>query len=171
MATYGPDGKIQHCLAHWNLLADTYQAERLQVLQDAVSSSYQPNPNAQNKSLTIDLSRFWEILEYSSNSDTTSAKRMFGDSLYAGPPTFDQDVSQTSPLPEPTRLDLQREQAGYAQQDYNIPMQGLQSMDPVASTQQTSLLDDEFAILATSFFSQGQDFMRSSVGRDDFGDF
>lgn len=141
------------------------------MLQDAVSSSYQPNPNAQNKSLMIDLSRFWEILEYSSNSDATSAKRMFGDSLYAGPPTVDQEVSQTSPLPEPTRLDLQREQTGYVHQDYNIPMQGLHSMDSEASAQQPSLLDDEFSILATNFFSQGQDFLRSSVGRDDFGDF
>lgn len=135
------------------------------MLQDAVSSSYQPNPNAKNKSLMIDLSRFWEILEYSSNSDATSAKRMFGDSLYAGPPTVNQEVSQTSPLPEPTRLDLQREQTGYAHQDY------LHSMDSEASVQQPSLLDDEFAILATNFFSQGQDFLRSSVGRDDFGDF
>lgn len=153
------------------LLTDIHQAERLQVLQDAVSSSYQPNPNAQNKSLMIDLSRFWEILEYSSNNDATSAKRMFGDSLYAGPPTYDQEVSQTSPLPEPTRLDLQREQAGYAHQENNISMQGLHSVDPMASTQQTSLLDDEFAILATNFFSQGQDFLRSSVSRDEFGDF
>ncbi|GAB1192365.1 hypothetical protein APSETT444_001556 [Aspergillus pseudonomiae] len=79
-------------------------ADRLQRLEDAVSASYQPESGAQNKSLLIDLSRFWEILEYSSNSDSDSARRMFGDSLYSEPPTFTGEVSQTSPLPEPFRL-------------------------------------------------------------------
>ena len=37
------------------------QADRLQRLEDAVSASYQPESGAQNKSLLIDLSRFWEI--------------------------------------------------------------------------------------------------------------
>ncbi|KAJ5776038.1 uncharacterized protein N7511_001049, partial [Penicillium nucicola] len=84
-------------------------ARRLQHLEDAVSATYQSDPEAQNQSLLIDLSRFWEILEYSSNSDTDSARRLFGESLHAGSSSTGAEVSQTSPLPAPFRLNPQQE--------------------------------------------------------------
>lgn len=43
-------------------------------------------------------------------------------------------------------------------------------MDSLTSPQQGSLLDDEFSILATNFFSQGQDFLWSGDSREGLGD-
>lgn len=97
---------------------------------------------------------------------------MFGDSLYAEPPAFDVEVSQTAPLPEPTRLHLQCRQPALGSQD-NMPpsfSERLRPMDSLTSPQQGSLLDDEFSILATNFFSQGQDFLWSGDSREGLGD-
>lgn len=100
---------------------------------------------------------------------------MFGDSLYFGPPTFDAEVSQTSPLPEPTRLNLQTGEPRSRPGDYNIatPLpEGLQyATDSLISPRPMDLLNDEFSILATNFFSQGQEFLRSSDNREGVGDF
>lgn len=150
-------------------------AQRLQHLEDAVSATYQSDPNAQNQSLLIDLSKFWEILEYSSNSDADSARRLFGDSLYAGPSTANPEVSQTSPLPAPTRIGEERPgslqspgggfgasaAAGFA--DY--------SGQSLVSPQQLTLTNDEFSILATNFFSQGQEFLRGGDTWTNIGNF
>lgn len=149
-------------------------AQRLQHLEDAVSATYQSDPDAQNQSLLIDLSRFWEILEYSSNSDADSARRLFGDSLYTGPPTVAAEVSQTSPLPAPTRIG--EEHAS----NYQSPNFGANSAFPGAhnyaagslvSPQQLTLTNDEFSILATNFFSQGQEFLRGGDTWDNIGNF
>ncbi|KAI2788461.1 hypothetical protein POX_e06477 [Penicillium oxalicum] len=148
-------------------------AQRLQHLEDAVSATYQSDPSAENQSLLIDLSKFWEILEYSSNSDAASARRLFGDSLYAGPSTTNPEVSQTSPLPAPTRIGEERSAslqspgtfagnaAGFA--DYTATS--------VVSPQQLTLTNDEFSILATNFFSQGQEFLRSGDAWTNIGNF
>ncbi|KAB8211736.1 hypothetical protein BDV34DRAFT_185163 [Aspergillus parasiticus] len=149
-------------------------ADRLQRLEDAVSASYQPESGAQNKSLLIDLSRFWEILEYSSNSDSDSARRMFGDSLYSEPPTFAGEVSQTSPLPEPFRLGPQQ---GLSPSP--MPQYGLQTPFPAGppytiepgNSPRPDVLDDEFSILAANFFSQGQEFLRTCDNRAGIGNF
>ncbi|KAF9890882.1 hypothetical protein FE257_005458 [Aspergillus nanangensis] len=146
-------------------------AERLHKLEDAVSATYRPNSGAQNKCLLIDLSRFWEILEYSSNSDSDSARRMFGDSLYSEPPPFNAEVSQTSPLPEPTRLNSQQGLSHSPMTRYGLTpvMSGLRSVDPMASPRTPDLLNDEFSILAANFFSQGQEFLRGGDNREGFG--
>ncbi|OJJ44121.1 hypothetical protein ASPZODRAFT_72610 [Penicilliopsis zonata CBS 506.65] len=149
-------------------------ADRLERLEGAVSASYQAD-GQHNQSLLIDLSRFWEILEYSSNSDADSARRLFGDSLYSKPPTVDNEVSQTSPLPEPYRLDEQQPRSRTPSRDYD----GITTMFPAGadygisavSPQPLDLSNDEFSILATNFFSQGQDFLRVGEGRDDMGNF
>ncbi|KAF7590441.1 hypothetical protein BBP40_002845 [Aspergillus hancockii] len=149
-------------------------ADRLQRLEDAVSASYQPESGAQNKSLLIDLSRFWEILEYSSTSDSDSARRMFGDSLYSEPPTFAAEVSQTSPLPEPFRLSSQHELSHASTPQYNlqppIPIGAQYTVEP-GTTPRPDLLDDEFSILAANFFSQGQEFLRNFDNRQGTGNF
>lgn len=148
----------------------------MQRLEDAVSATYQSDPGAQNQSLLIDLSRFWEILEYSSNSDADSARRLFGDSLYAGRPPVAAEVSQTSPLPEPTRLITYEEEhpsprvGGFGN---NATFSGVQdyAVGSVVSPQHLSLSNDEFSILATNFFSQGQEFLRSGENWDSIGNF
>lgn len=100
---------------------------------------------------------------------------MFGDSLYSGPPTFDAEVSQAAPLPEPTRLNLQAGELRSRPGDYNIATpfpEGLQyAMDSLASQRPMDFLNDEFSILATNFFSQGQEFLRSGDNREGVGDF
>ncbi|CAG8111742.1 unnamed protein product [Penicillium salamii] len=150
-------------------------AHKLQRLEDAVSATYQSDPGAQNQSLLIDLSRFWEILEYSSNSDMKSARRLFGESLYTGSSSAGGEVSQTSPLPAPFRLSAQEEgtpnfrsqsfsgNATFPGQDYAI--------NSLVSPQQLTLSNDEFSILAANFFSQGQEFLRSGDNWDDVGNF
>jgi hypothetical protein len=151
------------------------QANRLQRLEDAVSATYQSDPGAQNQSLLIDLSRFWEILEYSSNSDTDSARRLFGESLYAGSSSSGAEVSQTSPLPAPFRLSVQEEGASNIQAQTlsaNTAFPGQDySSSSLVSPQQLTLSNDEFSILAANFFSQGQEFLRSGDNWDSIGNF
>lgn len=186
MATYGSSGMAPVPLSNLKRTHSTdsdtaLQAHRLQRLEDAVSETYQSDQGAQNQSLLIDLSKFWEILEYSSNSDADSARRLFGESLYAGPPSLAAEVSQTSPLPEPTRLDSQEEDhptgggllrprsfSAHA----NFPM-GSQdyTASSVISPHQLNLSNDEFSILATNFFSQGQEFLRSGDNWGSYGNF
>ncbi|GFF61631.1 quinic acid utilization activator [Aspergillus lentulus] len=152
-------------------------ADKLQRLEGAVSATYQPEPRAQNKSLLIDLSRFWEILEYSFNRDTGSARRLFGDSLYSEPPTIDTEVSQTSPLPEPTRLNSHSEQShpGSRMSEYGfqpaLPVGSHYAMGSAISPRQPDFFNDELSILATNFFSQGQEFLRGSDNREGIGNF
>ncbi|THC90708.1 hypothetical protein EYZ11_009819 [Aspergillus tanneri] len=144
------------------------------IREEKLSATYRPESGAQNKSLLIDLSRFWEILEYSSNGDTDSARRMFGDSLYSNSPAFTAEVSQTSPLPEPTRMSTQQ---GISQSPLptHFNLQTSLTRDPscpvesVATSQPADLLNDEFSILAANFFSQGQEFLRFSDNRDGLG--
>jgi hypothetical protein len=129
----------------------------------------------QNQSLLIDLSRFWEILEYSSNSDADSARRLFGDSLYSGSSTAGAEVSQTSPLPAPFRLSAQEEgtpniQAHSFDANTGFPGQDYPS-NSLVSPQQLTLSNDEFSILAANFFSQGQEFLRSGDNWDSVGNF
>ncbi|KAJ6171438.1 hypothetical protein N7470_000505 [Penicillium chermesinum] len=152
-------------------------AQRLLHLEDAVSATYQSDPGAQNQSLIIDLSRFWDILEYSSNSDSDSARRLFGDSLFAGPPLAMAEVSQTSPLPAPTRLITP------VSGPSNLPSQSLHSDvgfagaqdypdDSLVVPQQLALpTDDDISILATNFFSQGQEFLRGGDSWENIGNF
>jgi hypothetical protein len=153
----------------------TIQAHRLQRLEDAVSATYQSDADAQNQSLLIDLSRFWEILEYSSNSDTDSARRLFGDSLYAGSSSAGAEVSQTSPLPAPFRLNPQDEDTPNFQSQSLTANAAFPTQEYPASSlvspQHLTWSNDEFSILATNFFSQGQEFLRSTDNWDSIGNF
>ncbi|KAJ6096681.1 hypothetical protein N7486_007427 [Penicillium sp. IBT 16267x] len=151
-------------------------AERLQHLENAVSATYESDLGVQNQSLLIDLSRFWEILEYSSNSDVDSARRLFGDSLYNGPPSVATEVSQTSPLPAPTRLTEQEESSSTLQSpNFNTNTVFLNGPDYPANSlvapQQLALSNDDFSILATNFFSQGQEFLRGGDSWENIGNF
>ncbi|KAJ5168995.1 uncharacterized protein N7482_004589 [Penicillium canariense] len=146
-------------------------AQRLQHLEDAVSATYQSDPDAQNQSLLIDLSRFWEILEYSSNSDANSARRLFGDSLYTGPSPANAEVSQTSPLPAPTRIGEERPASLQSPRFGSNAAFADYSANSLVSPQQLTLTNDDFSILATNFFSQGQEFLRGGDTWDNIGNF
>lgn len=141
----------------------------MQGLQGAVTASYQPTQGSQNKSLLIDLSKFWEILEYSSSSSSDSAKRLLGKSLCSGPVSSATEVSSTSPLPEPTRLSPQATQHQTTRPSGFVSSASSHPVVPGLLQTQLDLPNDEFSILAENFFSQGQDFLRSVDGWSSMG--
>ncbi|KAJ9216558.1 transcriptional regulator family: Fungal Specific TF [Paecilomyces variotii] len=149
-------------------------AERLEKLEDAISTSYQSD-TAGNKGLLIDLSRIWEILEYPPSTSPESAKRLFGESLYCDPHISRGEVSNASPLPEPTRLSSPRMTTHAMPQGHNYI-----SSPPIVTNYQGGLpssqnllppVHDEFSILAENFFSQGQDFLRGVDDWPNIGNF
>ncbi|KAH8704171.1 putative C6 transcription factor [Talaromyces proteolyticus] len=136
-------------------------AEKLEALNGAVEASYVPYAQAQNKTLLIDLSRFWEILDYSSSvSDTTNS--LFGPSLYLGSTTRVPEVSNTSPLPQPTRIGSSHSTPRQTPRNSNFMAQNVsQNMDTGLLTTPVDPYDDQFSMLAENFFTQGQDFIRN----------
>ena len=135
-----------------------------------MSATYQPDVQGRhNRSFLIDLSRFWEILEYSSVGDSDSARRLFGDSLYSRQFTLGTEMSQTLPLPEPTRISPTPSQQGRRFSSHNSVI----SADGDLMVSGNGALDfssDEFSMLAANFFTQGQDFLRGS-NPEEFGNF
>ena len=86
------------------------------------------------------------------------------------------EVSQTSPLPAPTRLNAQEERPLTCQtQRFNDPatFSGTHSYGAhsLVSPQQLALSNDDFSILATNFFSQGQEFLRGGDTWENIGNF
>lgn len=138
------------------------QAERLKALNGAVSASYVPYSRTQDKSLVIDLSRFWEILDYSSGfSDNRGS--LFGSTLFSESATRAHEVSSTTPLPEPTRIGVSSRtahqtpsNAGALRQD---PEHGF---DTGMLSTQLDIYGDQYSMLAENFFAQGQDFLRNT---------
>ncbi|KAA8571160.1 hypothetical protein EYC84_000505 [Monilinia fructicola] len=137
-------------------------AEKLQRLCDTVSSTY-TNPDAPpqtpNRSLLIDLGQFWEILEYSSSSEIpTSARRLFGPSLYSASIPATHEISHASSLPEPTRVDRQDfEGSGLDSVNtsaVNMRDGGMAGQEQESVHPQLHYSDDELAVLAESFFHQ-----------------
>lgn len=86
------------------------------------------------------------------------------------------EVSQTSPLPAPTRLTTQDERSSslYSQHfGANSTLAGPHdySANSLVSPQQLTLSNDEYSILATNFFSQGQEFLRGGDTWENIGNF
>lgn len=120
-------------------------AEKLQRLHQSVSSAYTNNDF--NRGLLIDLGQFWEILEYSSSSESpSSAASLFGSTLQHGVRSSTTEMAHTSSLPPPTRVDAQ---------DFvgNVPLAQDTLMDGQIM-QPFMYSDDELAVLAESFFQQ-----------------
>ncbi|KAL1997081.1 hypothetical protein VTN49DRAFT_7946 [Thermomyces lanuginosus] len=143
-----------------------HMAEKLQTLKTAVSASYVPytTKQAPSRSLVIDLSRFWEILDYSPGStDTGASSSLFGPSLYGGQPRPQPEVSSTSPLPEPTRIGVPSptvsQARAHTQSNHNLAG----SLQPQAlgpdSSHAPADQQDPLSILADNYFAQGQDFL------------
>ncbi|ESZ91523.1 C6 transcription factor [Sclerotinia borealis F-4128] len=136
-------------------------AEKLQRLCDTVSSTY-TNPDAPpqspNRSLLIDLGQFWEILEYSSSSEIpTSARRLFGPSLYSASIPATHEISHASSLPEPTRVDRQ-EFEGSDPNSVSTSVVNLGGNGPLGQEQELiqppfNYSDDELAPLQTNRIS------------------
>lgn len=157
------------------MLIDTLsqQAERLERLEDAITASYQSD-SAGKKGLLIDLSRFWEILEYPPSTSPESATRLFGQSLYCDPHRSRGEVSNASPLPEPTRLSSPQMTTHPASQGHNYvspPVVANYEGGPIISQSALPFVNEEFSILAENFFAQGQDFLRGVDDWPNIGNF
>ncbi|KAH8649721.1 hypothetical protein BGZ60DRAFT_389605 [Tricladium varicosporioides] len=140
-------------------------AEKLEGLRVTVSSTQvaSDEPTRQNRKLLIDLGQFFEVLEYSSSSEVPgSAKSLFGSSLDAIVRTSRSEMSQTSVLPEPTRVERQEFGSANAtptmnQENIDMAMNfGAGSASVNATPLQFS--DDELAVLAENFFHQRLEF-------------
>jgi len=116
-------------------------AEKLERLRETVSTAYNIDPN---RGLLIDLGQFWEILEYSSSSESPGSRSsLFGATLVFGDRSSMTDMAHTSSLPQPTRVDAQ---------DFATPTPTTQIDGQIGS--QILYSDDELAVLAESFFNQ-----------------
>lgn len=157
--------------------------EKLQRLQDTVSSSYHTSLSSQapTRGLLIDLGRFWEVLEYSSASEIyDSAGQLFGSSLYSRRRLSGIEVTDMSSLPTPTRLESA---AGLTRHNTTTPTAASQIQPPFSDASEMSdpLLsadmsntgfnygympdqaysNDELAVLADSFFNQRENLIGS----------
>ncbi|EEA23112.1 C6 transcription factor, putative [Talaromyces marneffei ATCC 18224] len=136
-------------------------AEKLQALNGAVTASYVPYTRTQDKSLVIDLSRFWEILDYSSGfSDERSS--LFGSTLFSESGNKAHEVSSTTPLPEPTRIRVSRRTSQVPGDTQLAPQEPDQGFDSNMLLTQTDIYGDQYSMLAENFFAQGQDFLRNT---------
>jgi hypothetical protein len=73
------------------------------------------------------------------------------------------EVSNTSPLPEPTRIGtLQKTPLQTRQDSNNVPRGANQAVDAGILSTPSDITNDQFSILAENFFSQGQDFLRGA---------
>jgi hypothetical protein len=130
------------------------------------------------RELLMDLGLFWEILEYSSGSDPLNGP-LFGPSLYVERTRQPVNISSTTALPEPTRLETlnvpqravpQREALNRnpdtpaTEQNTNTSRQrDDENQSTVGSSapgrRALGYSDEELAVLADSFFSQRQGFI------------
>jgi hypothetical protein len=134
----------------------------LKALNGAVSASYVPYTRTQDKGLVIDLSRFWEILDYSSGfSDDRSS--LFGPTLFSGSTARAPEVSSTTPLPEPTRIGVASRTTHPTPSNVELVHQNPDSrFDNRLLPTQLDIYGEQYSMLAENFFGQGQDFLRTT---------
>ena len=121
------------------------------------------NAGAPNHRLLIDLGRFWEILEYPSASERSFDSKHFGASLYYRKSNDTSEVLDTSPLPEPVRINsiisYESPADGRHESSNSMSLDDLASASEMAATMHqmddSALYStDELAVLAESFFQQ-----------------
>lgn len=173
--------------ARWPHIANT--AAKLDHFESTVSSSYHtsatepPSPGAAHPSVYIDLQPFWDILEAVSTNvgDVDPAGSLFGASLWphrsnAAAAAPRPEVVSSRLLPEPT-YPREGEGQGHGRSGSVVtPVQvGGGRAELVDSEAVPSSMGglggdnhDELAVLAQSYFAQGQDFVR---GVDDWWTF
>ena len=150
------------------------QAEKLHLLTEFISTSYGASHTATGPSLKIDLSRFWEILNYSSASSNVKGnppKRIFGTSLLTYslrksgelsdlnlPPRAQSIVTMNpDPLPEPVI-----NQWPSLAPPLLVPGSNTVSDRNPTVVPENIQLDDQSLLQADQFFAQGQYFGRDS---------
>lgn len=110
-------------------------------------------PIRQNRKLLINLGQFFEILDYSSSSETPgAATQLFGSTLRPKYSRAGTEIAQTSVLPEPTRIE---------RQEFGTPVHRNSlhsSLYTPAGGAARLYTDDELAVLAESFFHQQPEF-------------
>ncbi|KAF2138878.1 uncharacterized protein K452DRAFT_85780 [Aplosporella prunicola CBS 121167] len=141
-------------------------ARKLEQFEETVAASHRdsaatPNSNTPQQSVFIDLTLFWEILESVLTSESADASgSLFGSSLWPHRRAYvagASEVVSTRLLPDPTPVG-----DGVA---INRSKRRDVTADPFASAEllgQFGLAgdDQEMAVLAQSYFAQGQDFVR-----------
>lgn len=70
------------------------------------------------------------------------------------------EVSNTSPLPEPTRIETSQKTPLQTPETNILVPDASQPRDTASLSQPLDIGNDQFSILAENFFSQGQDFLR-----------
>ena len=135
----------------------------MQRLGETVSTTYVVSEVhiRQSRKLLIDLGQFFEILEYSSSSEVaSSAATVFGSSLVSNLGGPRKELTQTSILPEPTRVEGQEFGSTTPRTVQTDPGNSFNQFEPTSSTPLGPLIysDDELAVLADSFFHQRPQF-------------
>ncbi|RFU31138.1 hypothetical protein B7463_g5214, partial [Scytalidium lignicola] len=148
-------------------------ADKLQRLGETVSLSQPVQTPTRN--LLIDLGQFWEILEYSTSSETFSrSSNLFGPSLHSiSQPNrncYYTEMAHTSSLPKPSRVDGQdfatpstpvtvsrqdSSATGVTEGGNSIPVASLLGEESNLQPPQSFLFsNDELAVLAENLFPQ-----------------
>jgi hypothetical protein len=113
----------------------------------------------------IDLRLFWDIIEscFTTELPTEPSDSYFGTSLLSHRTTNSADVVNGRLLPPPTRLDVGPHRSGSAANTPSLARgpAGVAGDIGLHNHMQPPLMpvDDEFTVLAQSYFAQGQDFV------------
>ncbi|KAI1616986.1 hypothetical protein EDD36DRAFT_151370 [Exophiala viscosa] len=147
---------IQDLGDHWPFVK--YLAQKLEAFERVVSASFRDSapPTTSGSRVLIDLSLFWEIIEATSiDGLPKTAESYFGSSLTMyRQPSHSAEVLRSRLLPEPTHINDTGATHGQASfQDLG------DSTMQLANSEFVSSLDNDAAILAQSFFAQGDDFV------------
>ena len=133
------------------------QANKVDTFQKLVEASR--NAATPDGRSHIDLRLFWDIIEACFTTELpTGPEAYFGASLLSYRTTNSADVVNGRLLPPPTRLD------GRGGSAANTPSHRTRASFPdqaqmLQAQQAFQPLDDEFRVLAQSYFAQGQDFV------------
>ena len=136
--------------------ADCVQAEKVETFQRIVADSSQNAASTIEGKTYIDLSVFWEILESCFTSEQSALSEGYFDRSLT---TYRTGVSSTDVvsgrlLPAPTRLDRNASTTSTPVVSATISQDQIPSALPgLPST------DDQFQVLAQSYFAQGADFV------------
>ncbi|KIV79601.1 hypothetical protein PV11_07152 [Exophiala sideris] len=135
-------------------------AQKLEAFERAVSASFHNSarPTTSGSRVLIDLSLFWEIIEASSiDGLPKTADSYFGTSLTIyRQPSHSAELFRSRLLPEPTHIN---ETGATHDSGQAIWSDRGDNTVPMASSELASSLNNDAAILAQSFFAQGDDFV------------
>ncbi|RDW59242.1 hypothetical protein BP5796_12166 [Coleophoma crateriformis] len=164
-------------------------AKKLQHLTSSISVSYSPEHNSLDGSLSIDLSPFWDLLNYlsaSTNEIGSSDDLVLGASLTSSYPQSSRNMSNLNLIPTPTVIEVAPDGPSLRRPPYNSiglpsvtrpPMSEVQPVSelPLSSGNLTRsenlsfpediFLDNTSLLPAEQFFAQDHNFVKA-LGSD-----